>query len=34
MGKRGQVVAAPQGGYVKVKVGVIEVSVSVLELDL
>ena len=34
MGKRGQVVSKPEGGYVKVKVGVIEVSVSVLELDL
>jgi hypothetical protein len=34
MGKRGQVVALPKAGYVKVKVGVIEVNVSVLELDL
>ena len=34
MGKRGTVVTAPDKGYVKVKVGVIEVSVSVTELDL
>lgn len=34
MGKRGEVVALPKAGYVKIKVGVIEVSVSVLELDL
>ena len=33
-GKRGIVTAKPAKGYVKVKVGVIEVNVSVLELDL
>ena len=33
-GKRGVIVDSPSGGYAKVKVGVIEVNVSVLELDL
>ena len=33
-GKKGIIVDTPSKGYAKVKVGVIEVNVSVLELDL